>query len=192
MNIMPRGLLREGGLWLALMAPLAAIILVFGATTASADLYKWEDSDGVLHITDDLGKVPESKRGSVKVFKIKPRPRKGPEDGHVYIPATKRAEKKVVLYGGQPLEWWEEAFAKLIDERDFLEDDIEKKRQFITVFEGGRRFGQIFGDAEIANYKKYKKDIIRDRERLAEVEAELEKLRREARIEDVPRDIIPE
>jgi len=192
MKTISRGLLREGVFVLAIMAPLAAIILVFGAARARADLYKWEDSDGVLHITDDLGKVPESKRGSVKVFKIKPRPRKVPEDGHVYIPPTKPPEKKVVLYGGQPLEWWEDAFAKLIDERDFLKDDIEKKRQFITVFEGGRRFGQIFGDAEVANYKRYKKDIEKDRERLAEVETKLEKLRREARIEDVPRDIIPE
>ncbi len=192
MQMTTRGLLMKGGFMLAAAAPLAALLLVFGAAPARADLYKWEDSDGVLHITDDIRKVPESKRGSVKVFKIKPKTQREKADGHVYIPPTRPAEKKVVLYGGEPIEWWEEAFSKLVEEIDFLKDDIEKKRQFITVFEGGRRFGQIFGDAEIANYKKYKKDIVKDRERLAEVEAELEKLRKKARIEDVPREIIPQ
>ncbi len=162
-----------------------------GVPGARADLYKWEDSEGVLHITDDLSKVPESRRHGMKVFKIKPEPRKTHEP-RVYIPATRPEKKKTVLYGGRPLDWWKAEFARLVEERDSLQDDIERKRQFISVFEGGRRFGQIFGEPEVARYREYKKVIETDRERLGKVEKELEKLRKEARIEEVPREIIPE
>ncbi len=174
------------------LAFLALPVFFLGATPAYADLYKWEDSKGVLHITDDMGKVPESKRHGVKVFKIKPHRKKEAGEGPVYIPPTEKPAQKAVLYGGHTLEWWKDAFSKLIDERDSLKDEIEKKRQFITVFEGGRRFGQIFGEAEVANYKRYKKEIVKDRERLGEVEDKLEKLRKEARIEDVPRAVMEE
>ncbi len=171
---------------------LSSPVLLVLSPPVFADLYKWEDSRGVLHITDDLGKVPEAKRHHMKVFKIKPHKRKGIGEAPVYIPPTKPVKEKVTLYGGHTLEWWKAAFSKLIDERDALKDDIEKKRQFITVFEGGRRFGQMFGETEVANYKKYKEEIVKDRERLVKVEEKLDKLRREARIEDVPPEVMAE
>jgi len=167
------------------------IYLISGAPPLYADLYKWEDARGVLHITDDMGKVPEAKRHKVKVFKIKPHKRRV-EDAPIYIPPTRAIKKAPKLYGDHPVEWWKAAFDKLNEDMDTLKDDIEKKTQFINVFEGGRRFGQLFGEAEVANYKRYKKEITKDEEDLKEMEDKLENLRRRARIDDVPREIFSE
>lgn len=168
----------------------ASLVFVLGATPLYADLYKWEDSRGVLHITDDLGKVPEAKRHGVKTYRIKPAPKSRAGETPVYIPATEPArEKPPVLYGGQPLEWWKDAFDKIIEEKDTLQDEIQKKTQFITVFEGGRRFGQVFGESEVSIYKRYKEEIVRDEKSLKDLEDKEEELRRKATINGVPREI---
>ncbi len=187
MNSKLKGLLKIA---VIAVAPLVSLVFVFGVPPLYADLYKWEDANGVLHITDNLGKVPESKRHGVKVFKITPEHKRRVEDAPIYIPPTKSMKKPPVLYGGHTIEWWKAAFERLNEDMDTLKDDIEKKRQFITVFEGGRRFGQMFGEAEVANYKRYKEEIVKDKESLKDMEDKLEKLRKNARIEDVPREII--
>ncbi len=189
MNSTPRGLLKRV---FVLFTPIAAIVFVFGAAPLYADLYKWEDAKGVLHITDDMGKVPEHKRHGVKVFKIKPQHKRRLENVPIYIPPTRVIKKAPKLYGEHTLDWWKAAFDNLHNEIDALKDGIDKKRQFIVVFEGGRRFGQMFGESEVANYKRYKKEIIKDREALQEKEDKLETLQKNARIDDVPREIIDE
>ncbi len=184
---MIKGILRSFAL---VITSLSAIVFVFGVVPSYADLYKWEDSRGVLHITDDMGKVPESKRHGVKVFSIKPHEKKHIGEGPVYIPATKPTPKKPpVLYGGQPLEWWKETFTRLGEDMDTLTDEISKKRQFITVFEGGRRFGQTFGDLEVSVYKRYKKEIVKDEESMVDLQDKLAELRRKATNNAVPREI---
>jgi len=187
MKINLRGLLISGAIAIA-----PFIYLVFGARPLYADLYKWEDSRGVLHLTDDMGKVPEAERHGVKIFKREPVRKRQIENAPVYIPPTRAIKKAPKLYGEHTLEWWKATFDKLNEDMDTLKDDIEKKTQFINVFEGGRRFGQLFGEAEVANYKRYKKEISTDEENLKEMEDKLEKLRRKARIEDVPRKIFSE
>jgi len=187
MNVMLKGFVKS--LAIALV-PFMSLVFVVGVPPLYADLYKWEDVNGVLHITDDMGKVPEHKRHGVKVFKIKPEQKRRIGDAPVYIPPTKAIKKGPRLYGEHTLEWWKAAFDKLNNDIDSLKDDMEKKTQFITVFEGGRRFGQMFGEVEVANYKRYKKELVKDREELSNTEDKLAKLQRNARIEDVPQEII--
>jgi len=189
MRNMLKGLLKSAAF---AVTPLLSLVFIFGVSPVYANLYKWMSEDGVLHITDSLGKVPEAQRHKVEVFKLEPQRKRRIEQSPVYIPPTKPMKKPPTLYGDHTIEWWRAAFDKLNEEIETLKDDIENKRQFITVFEGGRRFGQMFGDTEVANYKRYKKEIINDREALKELEDKLEKLRREARIADVPREIIGE
>ncbi|MFQ5428377.1 MAG: DUF4124 domain-containing protein [Thermodesulfobacteriota bacterium] len=187
MKIIIKGFLRRSAL--SVLLPVS-LVFVFGATPLYADLYKWEDSRGVLHITDDLGKVPEDKRHGVKVYKIKPAPKRHLGETPVHIQPTELVrEKPPELYGGQTLQWWKDAFFKIGEEKDTLQDEIQKKAQFITVFEGGRRFGQVFGELEVSLYERYKEEIIKDEERLKDIEEKLKDLQRKATINGVPRQI---
>ncbi len=167
-----------------------AIVFFFNAPPLFANLYKWEGPNGVLHITDDLGKVPEALRHNVEVFPIKPHLKKNMGEAPVHIPPTQlKREKPPELYGGQTLQWWKDAFDKIGEDMDTLKDEMRVKRQFISVFEGGRRFGQTYGDVEVSLYKRYKKEIIKDRESLNDLEDELKELRRKATNNAVPRSI---
>ena len=99
---------------------LAAICLIGlpGATVWTAEYYRWQDDNGVLHITDNLHNVPQKQRGKVArvatpeipriaVPEAKPPPRKAsiPIEKHgqvVVIRATlnnKRSAKFVVDTG---------------------------------------------------------------------------------------------
>ena len=49
------------------IVPFTLLVLFLGAGRADADLYKWVGEDGIVHITDDMGKVPEELRAGVKV-----------------------------------------------------------------------------------------------------------------------------
>ncbi len=170
---------------------LAAVFLfiLFLPAHSVADLYRWTDDDGVLHITDDLGRVPEEERAAVKVFKSRPL-----EDAvlpEVRPPAREPAEdgrKRPVLYGDQTLVWWINTFRKKIGEVRDVESGIYAKKQFVEVFEGGRRFGQIYGEEELARYEKLSEEIPEDESRLEGLKDELSELRRKATIYGVPRE----
>jgi len=166
---------------------LVAIFLL--STAAMADIYKWTDERGVVHITDDPGRIPEAMRDKVKVYRTKHR-RPAPEEKKISIPPTElpKAAKKE-LYGGHPLEWWKEKFDRINEEIDDLMVEIDTKEKYISIFEGGRRFGQIFGERESATYRRYKKELVEDEKRLGELKDELDELRRQARLAGVPRTI---
>ena len=171
----------------------SAIFLLFAAlfllsSSALADIYKWTDERGVVHITDDPGRIPESMRDKVEVYRTRHR-RPAPEE-KISIPPTelpKAAPSE--LYGGHPVEWWKEKFDKLKGEIDDLMVSMDRKRKYVSIFESGRRFGQIFGDRELATYRRYKKELVEDEKRLAELKDDLEELRTKATRAGVPRAI---
>lgn len=164
----------------------ALIPLFLGATFAYADLYEWKDWQGVIHITDDMGKVPESYRGEVKVHKTTP-PKAVQEAPPA--PPQQPAGEDAKLYGAHTLEWWLNTFNKKREEISFTESSIAAKEQFIAVFEGGRRFGQIYGDTEVATYKKYKEELPDEKKELSDLQAQLDELKRRATIVGVPKEI---
>lgn len=175
----------------ALPVVLACILLIATAGSSEAEWYKWTDADGVLHITDDLGRVPEDKRGEAEIYVPTP---PGELKGTTRPEGAKPEPEFEMfrageLYGGQTLEWWKESFDKLDKEIGSIEAGLVSKRQYVNVFEGGRRFGQIFGDEDIDTYKRLKKEIVEDEKRLARLNDELETLRRRARLAGVPRAI---
>ncbi|GMR04153.1 MAG: hypothetical protein BMS9Abin23_0042 [Thermodesulfobacteriota bacterium] len=166
------------------------VLFVFflSAGYAAADLYKWVNEDGVVNMTDDLGKIPEKFRAGAKVYKVEPVEIK--EKTSVPIAGAEiRRQRSGDLYGDHTLEWWEDQFSRIYEERDSLSADIEKKKTFIRIFEAGRRFGQTFGETDVANYRRYKKELSSDEKRLAEIEGELKDLRRKATYYGVPRTV---
>ena len=101
----------------------------------------------------------------------------------------RRAPEGPELYGDHTLEWWTQAFAGKNDDIQLLQSSITTKRQYIDIFEGGRRFGQVFGAGERSTYDSYKKELPEDEKKLQTLKDELDELRRKATIAGVPREI---
>jgi hypothetical protein len=182
-----RNIIKTGALLPAVFILLSLVLLL--PAGSAADLYLWTDSDGVLHITDDLGKVPQGRRSGVKTFKSTPleaAPAARPAPP-VYI---EKERKGAELYGDHPVEWWLNTFRKTRSEIQSLEAGIESKRQFISVFEGGRRFGQIYGKEDIERYELFKVEAAEDSSRLDELKAGMAELKRKAAIYGVPEEAI--
>ncbi len=154
------------------------------APRAFADFYQWQDRQGVVHIVNDIGKVPAEYRNDVKVFKsAQP---SGP--AVIPAPAEQRApESPGALYGDHTLEWWKEAFNNKNQEIDELQSSIAAKKQYIDLFEAGRRFGQIYGGSDIETYNKDVQELPEDEKRLAALHDELSDLRRKATDVGVPK-----
>lgn len=168
-------------------AAVISFLVLSGA--AYADLYQWTDKEGVIHITNDLQNVPEGLRGKVKVFKSTP-VEKAPMGGPpVHEMPKQYEEKKQELYGDETLEWWLQTFRKKDDEISSAQTAIAVKRQFMDIFEGGRRLGQVYGSTEVETYEKYKLEFPADEERLKALKDEKEELLRKARIFGVPKEI---
>jgi hypothetical protein len=167
------------------------IAVLLGLSPAFADIYRWTDEEGVLHIADDMHKVPEKYRGKVDVIKTGPEDEEPPVEPFPPSPPAgpERRGEGEELYDGRPLSWWKQQFDKINERIEAQEGAYNKKRQFVAVFEGGRRFGQVFEADQIETYKRYKKEIPRDEKNLEELNEELEELRRKAGSAGVPRHI---
>lgn len=165
-----------------------AAILLLSLSPAYADFYQWTGKDGVLHITNDMQNVPEDQRAGVKVFKSTPAEKTPMGIQPVHEP-PRFEERKEELYGDETLEWWLQTFRKKNEEINSAESAAAVKRQFIDLFEGGRRLGQIYGQTEAETYGKYKKELPDDEERLKTLKDEREELLRKARIFGVPKEI---
>ncbi len=162
------------------------------ASGASADLYQWEDEEGTVYITDSMERVPQQYRAKARVYESAPAgptEQDAPEQPVSRSVGTPQLGPDESLYGGHTAEWWRQAFRVRGEQIGNLGSEIETRQRFVETFEAGRRFGQIFDADKVEDYKRYKEELPKDRERLKKLEAELEKLRKEAAAEDVPRDI---
>lgn len=164
----------------------SAFVFLFLASTAFADLYQWKDDTGVIHITDSMEKVPQEYRNQVRVFK------EGAKEGEpsldIESPPTLE-EQRQDLYGDQTLEWWRQNFQKKREELSNLQTSINTKTQFMEVYEGGKRFGQIFDNDSNARYKIIKEELPEDLRKLAELREEYEDFQRSAIRAGVPKGI---
>ncbi len=180
-NTKKTGILTPAGL-------VAFFLVLLLPTGSAANLYRWTDSDGVLHITDDLGKVPQERREGVKTFKSTPAQEPLAERA-APPPSVMKERKGAELYGDHPVEWWLNTFRKKRRDIQSLEAGIQSKKQFISVFEGGRRFGQIYGEEDVKRYELSKAEVVDDASRLDGIKAELAELERKAAIYGVPEEI---
>jgi len=169
-------------------ALIVAFVILF-ASGASADLYRWEDEDGTVYITDSMERVPQEYRAKARVYESTPVEPDAPERPAMDSGAAPISGPDEPVNGGRDDESWREAFSVKREQIASLSASIENKERFVETFEGGRRFGQIFDDAKVEDYKRYKEELPKDRERLEKLKGELEKLKKDAAAEDVPRDI---
>ncbi len=169
------------------------LFLLLSAGPASADLYQWKDEAGIIHITDSMEKVPSKYRDEVRVFKESPKESMAPEeapaqDGTVIepdepLPLDVPGEE---LYGGETLDWWSETLKEKRTEIDALQASVDSKTDFIRVFEGGRRFGQVYEAENVDKYKSYKKELPQELTRLQSLREDYAGLKERARRAGVP------
>lgn len=161
------------------------LTILLCASAAFADIYYWTDKDGNTHLADDMEKVPQEYRASVKIRKTRS------SDSRPVEAAPPKAQhetsQEVELYGDYPLDWWKEKFWKFKAEIKNLEGSISAKKEFIRLFEAGRRKGQIFEKKDIDTYESYGATLADDEAKMAALQAEQEELRRKARILGVPK-----
>lgn len=182
-------------------------------TPANAEFYKWTDKDGVLHVVDDLHKVPQKERLNLgmDIEELeeaakpgrKPPPKPEPTKPAKAIKPFKMVDPGAEMFGGKTLEWWVKTFTRLRRERIELQKSVLAKEEYKKVYEIGirlkrkeenipeseRRYVKEFTRATIETYKRYKRELPEDRKRLAEKTEELDKLRRIAKNAAVPRKI---
>jgi hypothetical protein len=167
------------------------IAVLLGFSPAYADMYQWIDEEGVLHIADDMHKVPEEYRSKVKKIETKRAEEEPVLEPSPAAPSQmpEQPGEEEELFGGHPLKWWKEQFDKMKDRIAKVEGSYNKKKLYVDVFERGRRFGQVFETDQIETYERYKKEIPRDEEKLEELNEELEGLRKKATGAGVPKEI---
>lgn len=109
---------------------LVVITMAFFAATAFAETYVWEDDNGTVNFTEDLGNVPKKYRKRVRIVgeeepaaaevpegKEKPAVRKQAEGGRGEAPqgnkegAPAAKEDKKAVYGGKDASAWKSEFA---------------------------------------------------------------------------------
>lgn len=162
-------------------------ILIAFPFPSSAEIYKWTDDEGVIHVTDDPTKIPDKYWIERKVRKEEVKPT--PPEIQPAKPTPAPEEKKIELYGDYPLDWWIYKFKGVRKDIEDNEKKLEERTNFVTTFEGGRRYGQIFTKDQVSLYERYKADIPVIEEKLRKLKEELEELQRKATTYGVPREI---
>jgi hypothetical protein len=184
----------------------ALLLTLVSAPGAFADIYKWTDADGTLHLTDDMHKVPQEFRRSIEVIKTEPvdkdllngePPATLPKRPGIFdapaSPAEPIDDKATTpgpeLYGDYPLDWWKNEFAQKNREIETIKKAIAEKSEYVSLFDSGKRFGQVYDAEKIERYRKFKEELPADETRLSGLSDELSELRRKARTFGVPREV---
>ncbi|MEE9614944.1 MAG: DUF4124 domain-containing protein [Thermodesulfobacteriota bacterium] len=170
-----------------------AVLLIMGVLappSAFADFYQWRDEKGVLHVADDLEKVPQEYRGKAEIFKTTPGEEPSEKPTRPAPPrSSPRPDTGEELYGDRTLSWWKRAFSDKRREIGEYEGKQEQKSAYVEVFEKGRRFGQIYTKEEIDAYERYKKELPGIEKTLAKLRSQLDTLKRKARLGGVSKKI---
>jgi hypothetical protein len=169
------GLLFPWQKLLAALVGVAALILLLSPLTSRADIYRWQDSTGTVHFTDDVTTIPpQYRKDSTMIIREAPSfgpPAQAPSSGTTSVgPST---EEKVVIKvppdEDDPNALVEELKAKIAAKEQHI-GAVDAKRSLATNPLRNRFVDQK--DLEL--YKKYKTELPGDRQRLKELESSLE------------------
>lgn len=147
---------------------------------ARADIYRWEDENGVLHFTDDVSNIPAAYRGKVKMFVKEPTepvpPPSSPAERGVYTPPStylpapsREDEAEAAAREAESLSTRIEQLKARISAKENLVKTVEN-RQNLALNPLRNRVVDP-GDMEL--YRKYRAELPGDREQLKELESRL-------------------
>ncbi len=167
-------------------------LLILLPLSVNAEFYRWTDDEGVIHVTDDPTNIPQKywEEGKFKKEEVKPAPsEREAEQPAMPTAVGQPAEEKAEMYGDQPLDWWKSKFEELKTNISDSEGTLEREKNFISVYEGGLRYGKVYSRDEISQYENYKNDISSLEEKIKNIKSELVELQRKATTYGVPRNI---
>jgi hypothetical protein len=182
-------------------------MMLIGGSSAEADIFQWEDDQGVMHFTDSADKIPHK-------YKVKVKQREsGPVEAPVHKPAAVQAPKSqdsVVapaekLYGGQPAGWWKERFSTMRQTLAVAKSALAEKQDALP--RAHRAYLVSMGTSQLKDdkdtvksyalnsigakrkaYYDLQEEIPQLEQRVREVEAQLTTLQAEADAAEVPGD----
>ncbi|HEX9023408.1 MAG TPA: DUF4124 domain-containing protein [Geobacteraceae bacterium] len=162
---------------------LIGIMIMAVAGVAHADTYKWIDSEGGLHFTDNLDKVPAKYRNKVQKMNVTPVIEKteGASPQQSVSPANRGADS---LYGGHDKAWWRSSFRALRDEIKSIQEGLSKKRERFTALH--RKYVIFFKPSDRVASNEVNAEIKKDEARIEELQKQLADLDTEASKAGVP------
>lgn len=109
------------------------LITMFTFTAVHAAVYEWVDSQGGVHFTDDLDKVPARYRKAVKTREpVTGREAVAPPAPQQPSPPAAPPEKAVALPGGHDESWWRARFSSLRAEISNIQNNLPEKKETLT------------------------------------------------------------
>jgi hypothetical protein len=159
----------------AVLVGIATFLLLLSSLTSRADIYRWEDSAGTVHFTDDVTTIPpQYRKDSTMMIREAPSigpPVETPPSGTTE--ANPSEEEKVVI--AVPPD--EDDPNALVEE---LKAKIAAKEQHIRAVDARRSLAtnplrnRFVDQRDLDLYKKYQTELPGDRQHLKELESSLE------------------
>ena len=152
-------------------------------STASADIYRWEDESGVIHFTDDLSSVPPKYRGKTREIQKSP-----PEAGKPSVSTMGPSSPPSLSPSPGP------SNGETLDRPYFPQDDdatlaeklrakIDAKERFVRGVDEKQSLAtnplrnRFVSPSDLELYRKYKEELPADRENLKALESRLTPVR---------------
>ncbi|HJX15146.1 MAG TPA: DUF4124 domain-containing protein [Candidatus Deferrimicrobiaceae bacterium] len=174
------GSVRPPRLTLALLGGAAFLLFLLSPPAPSrADIYRWEDSQGTVHFTDDITNIPPQYRKNSTLLireapSVAPLPQAAPPAG---IPqASPPPNAGPALSAQEQAEREKEDLASQVEQ---LKAKIAAKETHISAVDAKRSLAvnplrnRFVDQADLDLYDKYQSELPADRERLKELESRL-------------------
>jgi len=159
------------------------ILMVFISSAYGATIYKWVDKEGIVNYTDDYSKVPPEYRGRVEVETREEATK--PETTIPSQPSLQKGEELRTDIYGRDETWWREKVRPWKERLKEAERNYDSAhRKFMEKAEklSQRRFwSHNEYRINIIELDRFKEEMIKYQAEIAEIEAMLEKISKDAR-----------
>ena len=163
---------------------LMVCVMVMAAASANGEIYKWTDSQGGEHFTDNSDKIPAKYRHKAREMDVSPVIQKTEQATSAEQKTATPAEEK--LFGGHNEKWWRSRYKALRGEMKGIQDNLPEKRDRLNEL---RRQLYTFSkpSGRIA-YNDMYAEIGKDEARITDLQKQLQDLDTSAAKSGVPLD----